>query len=55
MVQTSYSDERQLTDEELETYYTEHAAELDLFEYAYAYVDGAVKDEDEETPATDAE
>ena len=53
--QTAHSEALEYTDEELETYYTEHAAELDLFEYAYAYVDGAVKDEDEETPATEDE
>lgn len=42
----AHSEALEYSDDQLETYYTEHADELDIFDYAYAFVDGAVEGED---------
>ena len=52
---TAHSEALEYSDEELETYYTEHADELDIFDYAVAYVDGAVPEAEDEAEPTDAE
>ncbi len=51
----AHSEALEYTDADLETYYTEHADELDIFEYAYAEVDGAVAETEDEAEPTDAD
>ena len=55
----AHTEALEYTDDDVETYYTEHADELDIFEYAYAQVDGtpaeAEDEAEDETEPTDAD
>lgn len=39
--QTAYSDKQEVTDQDLEDYYTENAASLDSYDYRYLTIDGS--------------
>lgn len=49
----AYSEALEYTDEELEAYYTEHKDEMDLIEYAHAFVKGVAAETEAEDEAED--